>query len=251
LNGADLLRLVASAFGLTNLPNDKASLLLRLQEFFQQAYRNRKRVLLLVDEAQNLSIEALEELRMLSNFQIGASAPFQSFLIGQPQFRTLLAHADLEQLRQRVIASYHLGAVSREECGEYLEHRLRCVGWEGDPHFDPEAIDAIYNYTDGIPRKINNLCSRMMLYGFLEEIHRFARGDVERVAADLDGERMINKAPEPAPLLVPQSSTALAPVDFAAQDIHKQIAALDRRVGVQEDFMRRLAVALQLSYSSR
>ena len=196
LNGTDLLRLVASAFGLTNLPYDKASLLMRLQEFFQTAYRNRKRVLLLVDEAQNLSIEALEELRMLSNFQVGASAPFQSFLIGQPQFRTLLAHADLEQLRQRVTASYHLGAVSREECGEYLEHRLRCVGWEGDPYFEPEAVDAIYDRTDGIPRKINNLCSRLMLYGFLEELHRFTRADVERVAEDMEGERTITKAPD-------------------------------------------------------
>jgi putative secretion ATPase (PEP-CTERM system associated) len=268
LNGADLLRLVASAFGLTNLPFDKANLLLRLQEFFQQAYRSRKRVLLLVDEAQNLSIEALEELRMLSNFQVGASAPFQSFLIGQPQFRTLLAHQDLEQLRQRIIASYHLGAVSREECGEYLEHRLRCVGWEGDPYFEPEAVDAIYDHTQGIPRKINNLCSRMMLYGFLEELHRFTRADVVRVAADLDSERTLNKAPEaPAPQVnghargngnaanglatgaVP--STALAPVDLVAQDLSDQIAALDRRLGVQEDFMRRLAVALQHAYSGR
>ncbi|HEX4273500.1 MAG TPA: XrtA/PEP-CTERM system-associated ATPase [Rhizomicrobium sp.] len=274
LNGTDLLRLVASAFGLSNLPYDKASLLMRLQEFFQQAYRNRKRVLLLVDEAQNLSIEALEELRMLSNFQVGASAPFQSFLIGQPQFRTLLAHADLEQLRQRIIASYHLGAVSREECGEYLEHRLRCVGWEGDPYFEPEAIDAIYDKTDGIPRKINNLCSRLMLFGFLEELHRFTTADVERVASDLDTERTITKAPEPitaaavVPVTpqpsnghvpanglghgdVPAQSTARPPVDYGGSDVSGQLAALDRRIGVQEDFMRRLAVALQHAYTNR
>ncbi len=250
-----------------------------------------------MDEAQNLSIEALEELRMLSNFQVGASAPFQSFLIGQPQFRTLLAHADLEQLRQRIIASYHLGAVGREECGEYLEHRLRCVGWEGDPHFDPEAVDAIYDRTQGIPRKINNLCSRMMLYGFLEELHRFTRADVERgrrgsgrrthhqQGARAGGAATPDPATAPAPMssaspriwkanapsagapepVAPQPqiqpqlqsppdaqpSTALAPVDLSVQDISKQLAALDRRIGVQEDFMRRLAVALQLSYSSR
>ena len=135
LNGTDLLRFVASAFGLTDLPDDKAMLLVRLQDFFQTAYRNRKRVLLLVDEAQNLSVDALEELRMLSNFQVGASAPFQSFLIGQPQFRALLAHTDMEQFRQRIIAYYHLGALNPTECRDYVEHRLRCVGWEGDPGF--------------------------------------------------------------------------------------------------------------------
>ena len=178
------------------------------------------------------------------------------------------------KLRQRIIASYHLGAVSKEECGEYLEHRLRCVGWEGDPYFEPDAVDAIYDHTDGIPRKINNLCSRLMLYGFLEELHRFTRADVERVAADLDSERALNKAQEPAPAnghaqsnghaqtnghAAPANSlatgavpsTAIAPVDLVAHELSEQIAELDRRLGVQEDFMRRLAVALQHAYSGR
>jgi putative secretion ATPase (PEP-CTERM system associated) len=271
LKGADLLKLVASAFGLTNLPPDKASILMRLQEFFQTAYRNKKRVLLLVDEAQNLTTEALEELRMLSNFQIGASAPFQSFLIGQPQFRTLLDHADLEQLRQRIIASYHLGAVTREECGEYLEHRLRCVGWEGDPHFEPEAIDAIYEKSGGIPRKINNLCSRLMLYGYLEELHTFTRAEVEQVAADLEketGQDMNGDAAEQvvvtpvaplytngngshAPTVPVEQGNLLAEAQFSVQSINIQLAALDRRLKIQEDFMRRLAVALQQSFANR
>ena len=247
LKGADLLRLVGTSFGLTNLPSDKASILARLQEFFQAAYRSKKRVLLLVDEAQNLSIDALEELRMLSNFQVGASAPFQSFLIGQPQFRTLLAHPDLEQLRQRIIASYHLGAVSRDECGEYLEHRLRCVGWESDPFFEPESIDAIYEKTLGIPRKINNLCSRLMLYGFLEEIHTFGRAEVERVAADLEQEKY-TEATAPAPI----STTSLSEErDFISQDMGSQLLSLNRRLKSQEEFMRRLAIALQQSFFDR
>ena len=249
LKGTDLLRLVASAFGLTNVAHDKAGILAQLQEFFQQAYRSKKRVLLLVDEAQNLSIDALEELRMLSNFQVGAQAPFQSFLIGQPQFRTLLAHPDLEQLRQRVIASYHLGAVSRSECGEYLEHRLRCVGWEGDPFFEPDAVDAIYEKTEGIPRKINNLCSRLMLYGFLEELHRFGRADVERVSADLENERQIDSSTSMA-LPVNGNGNGSMPASiseaaFASQSVTTQIAILNQRVKVQEEFMRRLAAALQ------
>jgi general secretion pathway protein A len=248
LTGTDLLRFVASAFGLTDLPDDKAMLLVRLQDFFQAAYRNRKRVLLLVDEAQNLSVDALEELRMLSNFQVGASAPFQSFLIGQPQFRTLLADPNMEQFRQRIIASYHLGALNPTECGAYVEHRLRCVGWEGDPFFDPEALRAIYDQTDGIPRMINNLCSRIMLYGFLEELHLFGKAEVDRVATDLKRERSFDALAQKS--TTPQLPTVTSP-DALSQDIFARIAALDRRVEVHEDFMRRLAVALQLCYSSR
>jgi type II secretory pathway predicted ATPase ExeA len=128
LEGADLLRIIAAAFGLNDLPTDKGSLLLRLQGFFQATLESQCRALLIVDEAQNLPIGGLEELRMLSNFQIGNVAPFQSFLIGQPQFRNILASRDLEQLRQRVIASYHLGPMNRQECGDYLVHRSR---WDG------------------------------------------------------------------------------------------------------------------------
>src|SRR5689334_18643597 len=139
LSGHDLLRMVAAEFGLKNAPTDKSGLLLTLQRFFVDIYHQGKRALLIVDEAQNLSESALEELRMLSNFQVDNAAPFQSFLVGQPQFRKLIARADLEQLRQRVIASYHLGPLTAGESGEYLFHRLRHVGWKGDPAFEDGA----------------------------------------------------------------------------------------------------------------
>ena len=131
LNGSDLLRVIAGALGLKDLPNDKSSILLRLQSFFEAAHKSNVRTLLLVDEAQNLPISSLEELRMLSNFQVGNVAPFQSFLIGQPQFRAVLANPDLEQFRQRVIATYHLGPMNRQECSDYVFHRLQQVGWRG------------------------------------------------------------------------------------------------------------------------
>src|SRR5579862_4495041 len=163
VSGSDLIRLVAAAFGLKDLPADKSAVLLRLQNFFEAAHRDRRRLLLLVDEAQNLTEGALEELRMLSNFQIDNAAPFQSFLIGQPQFRNVLASPNLEQLRQRVIASYHLGPMSSLECGQYLMHRLGQVGWSGDPKFEPSAIGALYRHSGGIPRRINTLGSRLMI----------------------------------------------------------------------------------------
>ena len=188
VDGADLLRMVMASFGLNDIPTDKSSMLLRLQRFFETAHREGRRALLIVDEAQNLSITALEELRMLSNFQIGNTAPFQAFLVGQPQFRDTFANPALEQLRQRVITSYHLGPMSREEVGEYLPHRLRRVGWTNDPQFDESAIDAIFHHTSGIPRRINNLSSRLLLLGFLDDLHRFTGEEVDKVATDMVAE---------------------------------------------------------------
>src|SRR5260221_6189235 len=188
LEGVDLLRMVAAAFGLKDLPSDKSSLLLRLQAFFETCLQHNCRTLLIVDEAQNLPVSGLEELRMLSNFHSKNVSAFQSFLIGQPQFRAVLSNPDLEQLRQRVIASYHLGPMNRQECGKYLIHRLQQVGWRSDPTFDASAIDAIYSDTGGIPRRINTLCNRLLLLGFLDDLHHFSANDVTRVAADLDAE---------------------------------------------------------------
>ena len=176
LSGHDLLRMVAAAFGLEDLPRDKSALLLRLQNFFDETYRQGRRALLIVDEAQNLSETALEELRMLSNFQVGNAAPFQSFLVGQPQFRRLIANKNLEQLRQRVIASYYLGPLSGQECGRYVMHRLNQVGWDGDPKFEPSSIAALFRHSGGIPRRINTLGSRLMILGFLDEFTHLPRG---------------------------------------------------------------------------
>ena len=122
---------------------------------------------------------------MLSNFQVGNAAPCQIFLVGQPQFRSILARPNLEQLRQRVIASYHLGGLSPEECGLYVMHRMKQVDWANDPEFQQDAMKAIFTHTGGIPRRINTLCSRLLLFGFLDNLHIFTGEDVARVAADL------------------------------------------------------------------
>src|SRR5882724_5391949 len=188
LSGHDLLKMVAAAFGLRDLPSDKSGLLLKLQEFFDATHREGRRALLIVDEAQNLSAGALEELRMLSNFQVQNAAPFQSFLVGQPQFRRIIANPDLEQLRQRVIASYHLGPLNSLETGNYVLHRLKQVGWTGDPSFPMSAIGAIHQHTGGIPRRINTLGNRLMILGYLDELRAFSADDVNRVAADLANE---------------------------------------------------------------
>ena len=114
---------------------------------------------------------SIEELRMLSNFQCGDQALLQSFLVGQPELRNLMRSPAMEQFRQRVIASYHLGPLDEAETRGYIEHRLHRVAWKGDPEFDASAIHAIYVATGGIPRRINAICNRLMLAGFLAGQH--------------------------------------------------------------------------------
>jgi general secretion pathway protein A len=164
---------------------DKPALLLLLEQLFAEKHGRGKRFLLIIDEAQNLPFSALEELRMLSNITIAGKAPFQGVLLGQPQFRRMLAETGLEQLRQRVIASYHLGPLNPEDTRDYVKHRLTTAGWTGNPSFDDAAFAAIHRHSEGIPRKINTLCSRVLLFGYLEEKRDIDEGIVEEVAEEL------------------------------------------------------------------
>ncbi|MDA5193603.1 XrtA/PEP-CTERM system-associated ATPase [Govanella unica] len=183
----DTLRMVAAGFGLPTEGADKATLLLRIEQYLRAQYRAGKRALLVIDEAQNLPTRALEELRMLSNFQEGEHALLQSFLLGQPEFREKWAlDPELEQLRQRVIATHHLEPMTAEETRGYILHRLELVGWNNDPHFSEEAFSAIYKYTNGVPRRLNSLCARIMLYGAIEELRTMSAEVVEDVIADLE-----------------------------------------------------------------
>jgi len=188
LEADDLLRSVATAFGLPMRAVDKATLLASLEAFLCKLAIDGKRALLVVDEAQNLSPRAIEELRMLSNFQLGEHALLQSFLIGQPELREMMQGAQMSQLRQRVIASYHLGPLDKSETQAYVEHRLRRVGWTGDPSFDPATFDVIHGASGGIPRRINTLCNRLLLAGFLGEKHAFDVADVQAIVTEISDE---------------------------------------------------------------
>jgi putative secretion ATPase (PEP-CTERM system associated) len=185
LDAEDLLKSVAASFGVPIRGADKAVLLADIEKVFRKISGERKQALLIVDEAQNLTPRAVEELRMLSNFQVGGKALLQSFLVGQPELRRILQQPDMQQFRQRMIASYHLGPLDRQDTQGYIEHRLRQVGWKGDPQVTPAAYDAIYAFTAGIPRRINLVCNRLLLAGFLSEKHLLDAGDVEAVAGEL------------------------------------------------------------------
>ncbi|NKB21355.1 MAG: AAA family ATPase [Alphaproteobacteria bacterium] len=185
LEGDDALRMVASAFGLQIEGYNKASLLRQIERFFVDQNELGKHVLLVVDEAQNMTPSALEELRMLSNFQSDGKPLLQCFLIGQPQFRAIMAHPAMEQLRQRVIASCHLEPMDLDETRAYILHRLERVGWQNDPSLTDEAFQKIHEHSGGVPRRINTLCGRLLLFGYLEDIHSFDGATVVEVVNEL------------------------------------------------------------------
>jgi type II secretory pathway predicted ATPase ExeA len=188
LDPDDTLRMVVSAFGLPFENASKTDLITRLEHFLRFVDQQGKRALLVIDEAQNLSPKTVEELRMLSNFQTDDKSLLQTFLLGQPEFRATLHSPTMQQLRQRVIASYHLGPMDPDETRAYIEHRLATVGWKGDPGFEDGAHAAIYAYSGGIPRKVNTLMDRVLLMGFLEELHSFTEAHVGEVIRDISEE---------------------------------------------------------------
>lgn len=190
LTADDMVRTVAAAFSVPQ-ENSKAILLNRVEQFLLGCHKQGKRALLVVDEAQNIPASSVEELRMLSNFVCANKPLLQTFLLGQPEFRKTLQRPEMEQLRQRVIASCHLGPMHAEDTKAYIVHRLRTVGWRGNPSFSEEAYAAIYDNAGGIPRKVNLLCDRLLLLGCLEQKHAFTGKEVADVIAEF--------APEPAP----------------------------------------------------
>jgi len=236
VSGDDLLRLVMANFGLGETPGtDKSTLLRRFEHMVRDQRRIGRRCLLVVDEVQNLSLAALEELRMLSNITVDGHASVQTILLGQPQFRPILASPDLEQLRQRVLASYHLGPLSREETRAYVEHRLKTVGWNNDPHWDDDAFDTLFRESGGIPRRINTLCSRVLLYGALEELHAITGALVDATAAELNQDLGAGLARpaivQPAHVTVP---------GMADSDVLRRLEALEANSARQDRAFRRL-----------
>lgn len=191
LDSRDIVRIAANNFDIETEGMDKAELLSAFEEFLHSEARAGRRCLLIVDESQNLQTDALEELRMLSNFQLGGQALLQIFLLGQPEFRDKLQQSDrLEQLRQRVIAHHHLEPMEKEEIEPYITHRLSRSGWTGRPKITSDVFRLLYSETGGVPRKINTLMSRVLLMGSVEQAELIDQSLVGRVLADLNGEEV-------------------------------------------------------------
>lgn len=281
LDGLDMVQMAAESFGIDTRGLDKAATLKSIENFLHAEARTGRRCLLVVDEAQNLSIDALEELRMLSNFQLGASALLQIFLLGQPEFRDLVRDApELEQLRQRVIATHHLEPMQADEVEPYVKHRLSRAGWNGNPAFADGSFAALYHETGGVPRKLNTLMNRVMLMGAVEQTQRIDASLVQAVVADMAGKPFDYESPMSATLDAPHIADTVArevmepsvsspePMTLSASvegqlgsykasieatndtrenrpsdatdDLGQRIAALEKRVLEQEDALRRV-----------
>ena len=240
LEADDMLRAVCSAFGL-EFRGNKAERLLALESFLLECQRKGKRCLLVVDEAQNLPPAAVEELRMLSNFQTSSGSLLQSFLVGQPEFRSTLQSPSMRQLRQRVIATYHLGPLDEEETRDYIKHRLQRVGWQNDPEFSNEAFEALHEYAAGVPRRINTVCDRLLLMAFLEELHFIDSDTVQEVINELDQDFGVRGDDDDNALQATvneagQGSTG-AMDDETASTIHARIEKLGARVSRLERYV--------------
>lgn len=246
-----LLSHILSAFRIEPSGSGKSAELDAFEDFLYDQMNRGRRVLLIVDEAQNLPFRTIEELRMLSNMDYEGTPLFQVFLVGQPEFREKLSGANMEQFRQRVIASYHLEPLNAAETRDYVEHRLALVGWSNRPAFSTDAFERIFEATLGVPRKINRLCNRILLHCSIERLDQIDAEVVSIVFADLKGENIEARAEsthtektaepaQPAGSSPPGPSAALpparklAPARPAATNAGSNMSALDRLRALRE-----------------
>ena len=256
VEGDDMLRLAAQGFGVPIRGVEKAALLDAIEQRLDEEVRAGKRNLLIVDEAQILSVSALEELRMLSNFQIRGRALVQIVLLGQPEFRDKLASPSLEQLRQRVIATHHLEAMGADEVEAYVLHRLTLVGWSGRPGFADDAFAALHARTGGIPRRVNALANRLMLHAAVGGLERVEAADIEAVAGEMDSDAAAARPREEKVLplrahrATPTAANEQSPAAMVQQvavadpELERRIAALEARAEEQEATLRRVLTLL-------
>ncbi|MBK1694729.1 hypothetical protein CKO09_08255 [Chromatium weissei] len=229
LGAEDLLRMTAYAFGLDTRAQNKAMVLQGLLDFLSQQYQYGKRSLLIIDESQDLSAAALEELRLLTNLQHAGQPLLQIVLIGQESLRDLVRSRELEQLHQRLLAAWHLEALSPQELVGYIQHRLIKAGWRGDPEIQPGVMEAIYRFSGGVPRMINLVSSRLLLHGFIEESHIITLADVEFVLGELRQEELTPQqftADNVAPAEPSASELAAAKVNWTQIDLGLSAAML-------------------------
>lgn len=269
VEGDDMLRLVGQGLGLATAGIAKAQLLDLVERRLEEEFRSGKRTLVVVDEAQNLPVTALEELRMLSNYQLGGRALVQIVLLGQPEFRDALSSPGLEQLRQRVIATHHLEPMGADEIEAYLTHRLAVAGWQGRPAFAADAFRAVHRHTGGVPRRVNQLAGRLLLFAAIEGRETIDAEAVDAVAADLGadlpapaeervlplraGKRAPDAVPEPdwleeeeprrsdpQPNWIPGADERPIVQSISDAAVERRIAALEDRLEEQEAALRRV-----------
>jgi putative secretion ATPase (PEP-CTERM system associated) len=183
---SELLYMLLMDLGVEPKNDSKVVMLTALNQYLIDRYADNQNPLLIIDEAQNLTPEVLEELRMLSNLETDEQKLLQIVLVGQPELNRLLMRDDLRQLRQRIPGVFHMKFLSREEVYSYIRYRLGVAGLSnGQLIFSDSAVDAIHNFSSGIPRLINVLCDRVLLRGYLQKTHVVEKDLVEASILEL------------------------------------------------------------------
>jgi general secretion pathway protein A len=203
LDALDLFRMLFDEFGITRPCHTKAEYLLELNHFLIECLKQDRTALLIIDEAQNLSPELLEEVRLLSNLETPTSKLLQIMLVGQPELSEMLDREDLRQLRQRVVLRHSLKPFDAEELGRYVDERLRLAGYNGKGIFKRSARKRLLDVTGGVPRLVNVVCDGALLAGYSRGLQTLDGSVIDEVARDLhltgaNGRAMEDAAPEEA-----------------------------------------------------
>jgi general secretion pathway protein A len=166
LSDIELLQTINQEFGINSVSLSKKALLDELYGFLLDARTNNKNAVLIIDECQNLSTDVLEQIRMLSNLETEKEKLLQIVLIGQPELKSMLATPSLKQINDRITVRYHMGLLSKPDTREYIRHRLIISGSHGDIKFSRAALNRIFKFSSGLPRRINSACERSLLIAF-------------------------------------------------------------------------------------
>jgi general secretion pathway protein A len=200
LSTEDFLRTIAHGLGLEMESFSKADFLIRMETLLAECLRRGENVVLVIDEAQNLSTDLLEEIRLLSNLETAAEKMLQIILVGQQELNDKLLRAELRQLRQRVSIKYHLEPLGAEDTQRYVLHRLRVAGGDG-AIFNSQAMEEVFRASNGFPRLINNICDNTLLTAYSRDLGRVNGALVREAVSDIEGSypHFELRPPGPAP----------------------------------------------------
>ncbi|MSN27140.1 MAG: AAA family ATPase [Geobacter sp.] len=245
VNSEQLLAMINDDFDLPVQGKDKIELLRDLNRFLVEQYEKGNQPLLIIDEAQNLSPETLEEIRMLSNLETADSKLLQIILVGQPELRTLLAKPELRQLRQRISIQCNLQPLNRQETEEYILHRLQVAGNRDALHFSHEALDMIFVYCNGIPRLINIICDFLLLAAFAEENCDVDEEMIRDIVGDLDLDNSCwihEKSPQDGDKAISNIANNRSGLNWSESRIEALFDRLNQRI---EEYENKTLVATQ------
>jgi len=240
----ELLRMICLEFELDIANAEKAVLLTRLYSYLLDKYSKRERVILIIDEAQNLPEKTLEEIRMLSNLEAEKHHLLQMILVGQPQLREKLQRKSLEQFVQRITVYCHLDALDKIQMDYYIRHRLKVAGAQNLDIFGTEALDAIYEHSRGIPRLINMICDAALVYGYADDIKIIGRAMIDAVAQARPGKRRGSQDSLPEDEKIYEAATP----DFPAvlrRDFEDRFKVFEEKLANQEDRILNISKGLE------